>query len=206
VHSTRRRHGHRKVEGPADGHGSVADAYRSNSARAVMRGRGSARWLRVQTNRYHWRMAHEVSGIWMAAWRSFLVAHARVTDVLAAELEAERDLPLTWYDVLVQLSEAQENRLRMQELANAVLLSKSGLTRLVDRMVAAGLVTREPCVDDRRGTYVCLAPAGRARLDDASPVHLRGIAEHFTDHLSRDEANTLHSLLDRVVEGLGSRQ
>src|SRR5512134_3413797 len=103
-------------------------------------------------------MTAEISPERMAAWRTFLVAHARVTDVLASELEAEGGLPLTWYDVLVQLSEAPDNRLRMQELARAVLLSKSGLTRLVDRMTSGGLVTREPCLDDRRGTFVCLSP------------------------------------------------
>lgn len=142
----------------------------------------------------------------MAAWRSFLVAHARVTDVLASELEAERDLPLTWYDVLVQLSEAPENRLRMQDLARAVLLSKSGLTRLVDRMATASLVTREPCLDDRRGTFVCLSPGGRQRLDGASPVHLRGIAQHFTNHLTPEEAETLRGMLERVVKATGNRQ
>ena len=136
----------------------------------------------------------------MRAWRAFLVAHARVTDTLATELEAETKLPLTWYDVLVQLSEADENKLRMQDLARAVLLSKSGLTRLVDRMASDGLVTREPCLDDRRGTFVCLSPAGRKRLDGASPTHLRGIAEHFTSYLTEAEAKTLHALLDRIVQ------
>lgn len=145
-------------------------------------------------------MAGDLSAARMSAWRSFLIAHARVTDALAVELEAERDLPLTWYDVLVQLSEAPENKLRMQDLARAVLLSKSGLTRLVDRMAHAGLVTREPCLDDRRGTFVCLSPAGRERLDDASPIHLRGIAQHFTDHLSEADARMLHALLGRIVQ------
>jgi DNA-binding MarR family transcriptional regulator len=141
----------------------------------------------------------EISQARMRAWRAFLVAHARVTDTLAAELEAETGLPLTWYDVLVQLSEAEDNRLRMQDLARAVLLSKSGLTRLVDRMAADGLVTREPCLDDRRGTFVCLSPAGRRRLDGASPIHLRGISQHFTSHLTEAEAKELFTLLDRIV-------
>ncbi len=145
-------------------------------------------------------MDQHISPERMGAWRAFLVAHARVTNVLAAELEAERDLPLAWYDVLVQLSETPEQQLRMQDLARAVLLSKSGLTRLVDRMVVAGLVTREPCLDDRRGTFVSMAHAGRARLDGASPVHLRGIAEHFTGHLSAADAQTLHAILERVIE------
>jgi DNA-binding MarR family transcriptional regulator len=138
----------------------------------------------------------------MRAWRSFLEAHARVIDVLTAELESERDLPLTWYDVLVQLSEAPDNKLRMQDLARAVLLSKSGLTRLVDRMTSDGLVTREPCLDDRRGTFVCLSPAGRARLDGASPIHLRGVEEYFTRHLTEEEAREMATLLGRVLNQL----
>ena len=145
-------------------------------------------------------MGTQISATRMAAWRSFLVAHARVTDELASELDRETKLPLAWYDVLVQLSEASEHKLRMQDLARAVLLSKSGLTRLVDRMVSAGLVTREPCLDDRRGTFVCMATEGRARLDGASPVHLRGIAEHFTSHLSSEDASALHRILSQVIQ------
>ncbi len=144
-------------------------------------------------------MATEIRPAWMGAWRTFLEAHARVTDALAAELEDETGLPLSWYDVLVQLTEAPEHRLRMQDLARAVLLSKSGLTRLVDRMVAAGLVAREPCLDDRRGTFVCLLPEGTARLDGASPVHMRGVSQHFTSHLSEEDARELQSLLARVL-------
>jgi DNA-binding MarR family transcriptional regulator len=144
-------------------------------------------------------MATDIAPAWMGAWRTFLEAHARVTDTLSAELEDETGLPLSWYDVLVQLTEAPGQRLRMQDLARAVLLSKSGLTRLVDRMVSAGLVAREPCLDDRRGTFVCLLPAGTARLDGASPVHMRGIAQYFTSHLSEEEARRLQELLGRVA-------
>jgi DNA-binding MarR family transcriptional regulator len=145
-------------------------------------------------------MATDIPAAWMGAWRTFLEAHARVTDALAAELEDETGLPLSWYDVLVQLTEAPDQKLRMQELARAVLLSKSGLTRLVDRMVAEGLVAREPCLDDRRGTFVCLLPAGTARLDGASPVHMRGISQHFTSHLTEADARQLRDLLARVLE------
>ena len=146
------------------------------------------------------RMASEISAARMAAWRSFLTAHARVTEVLAMELDEGVALPLAWYDVLVQLSEAPEHKLRMQDLARAVLLSKSGLTRLVDRMAVERLVTREPCLDDRRGTFVCMTASGRARLDGASPVHLRGIAQHFTDHISAEDAAALHRILSGVVQ------
>lgn len=141
----------------------------------------------------------------MKAWRSFLEAHARVTDILEEELEAEKDLPLTWYDVLVQLEEAQGHRLRMTDLAGAVLLSKSGLTRLIDRMCTAGLVGREPDPLDRRGTYVLLTPDGWQRLQDAAPVHMRGIEEHFARYLSDDEAEAIYNAFTRVLDGSHSR-
>lgn len=135
----------------------------------------------------------------LRAWRAFLEAHARVIEVLAKELRDETDLPLSWYDVLVQLSEAPDDQLRMQELAEAVLLSKSGLTRLIDRMERAGLVARVACSDDRRGTYAQLTTAGRERLRDAAPVHLRGVREHFGDRFDDTEAATLERLLGRVA-------
>lgn len=138
----------------------------------------------------------------MAAWHTFLQAHASVLERLEAELQYERALPLSWYDVLVQLSEAPANRLRMTELAGAVLLSKSGLTRLIDRMNAAALVARSPDPGDRRGTFVQLTPAGLERLRDAAPVHLRGVQEHFGAYLSEADARCLATALGKVVEGL----
>lgn len=137
----------------------------------------------------------------LAAWRAFLEAHARVIEVLSRELREETDLPLSWYDVLVHLSEAPDGQLRMQELADAVLLSKSGLTRLIDRMQRDGLVTRSACPDDRRGTYAQLTTAGRNRLRDAAPTHLRGVRDHFADLFDDDEAFQLQRLLQRVAEG-----
>ncbi|MGE5597425.1 MAG: MarR family winged helix-turn-helix transcriptional regulator [Hyphomicrobiales bacterium] len=139
----------------------------------------------------------------LQAWRAFLTAHARVTEVLERELTSERGLPLAWYDVLVQLSEAPEHRLRMHGLARAVLLSRAGLTRLVDRMVGAGLVARVPCENDRRGTYVTLTPAGMEALRAAAPVHLRGIEEHFARHLPPDQAAVLSDVFARVLGSLG---
>lgn len=137
----------------------------------------------------------------LEAWRAFLEAHARVTEVLARELREEEDLPLTWYDVMVHLSEAPEHRLRMQDLADAVLLSKSGLTRLVDRMQKAGLVCREACPSDRRGTFALLTDRGLAALRAAAPTHVRGVQEHFSAHLSDDEAATLAQVLRRMAAG-----
>ena len=143
-------------------------------------------------------MAETPSAAGMRAWRTFLEAHARVTARLGDELERETGLPLTWYDVLVHLIEAPAGRLRMSELAEAVLLSKSGLTRLVDRMCGAGLVSRCPDPGDRRGTFVELCEAGRNRLRAASPVHLRGIQEHFARYYTERDANTLGTLLARL--------
>ena len=135
----------------------------------------------------------------LTAWRLLLEAHAAVVDRLGRELEAECGLPLTWYDVLLQLSSAPGGRLRMRDLARAVLLSRSGLTRLVDRMETAGMVDREAHPSDGRGANAVLTPAGRAALRRAAPVHLRGIDAHFARHLSDADAAALGDVHSRVV-------
>lgn len=138
----------------------------------------------------------------VAAWRSFLHAHLVLTDVLERELLAETGLPLTWYDVLVNLH-AAGGRLRMQELATRVVLSKSGLTRLVDRMVTAGLVCREPAEGDRRGLLAVMTAEGDRALHEAAPVHLRGIADHFGRHVSGEEAAVVLAVFERLRTALG---
>ena len=135
----------------------------------------------------------------LSAWRRLLEAHATVTELLEHELVTERGLPLSRYDVLLNLAEAPGGRLRMQELSASVLLSKSGLSRLVDRMVEAGLVRRERCQDDRRGWFAVLTDQGRSALRRAAPVHLRGIQEHFAQHLEPEEVQVLTTALARVV-------
>ncbi len=136
----------------------------------------------------------------LAAWRTFLRAHATVLRRLEAELVAEHDLPLASYDVLVQLSEAPDRRLRMTELADRVLLSRSGLTRLADRLARDGLLQREACPSDARGTLAVLTDAGLQRLRAAWPTHLRGVAEHVTGRLSPDEVVRLAELLGKLVD------
>ncbi len=131
-------------------------------------------------------------------WRSFLRAHATTVRELERELAAEAGMPLAWYDVLLQLVEAPDRRLRMAELADRVLLSRSGLTRLVDRLQAEGLVRREPSKDDARGTYTVLTDAGFHRLRRAAPVHLDGVARHWLSHFSDDELHELGALLNRI--------
>ena len=135
----------------------------------------------------------------LGAWRAFLRAHARLVRDLERELQAEQGMALTDYDVLVQLSAADERRLRMSELADQLLLSRSGVTRLVDRLVAEGLVERVTCESDRRGQWASLTDSGYERLRRASPTHLRGVAEHFLDRLPPDDLAALERMLDRVV-------
>ena len=129
-------------------------------------------------------MAVKLKPAELRAWRAFLDAQASLLRRLEADLIRDEDITLAEYDVLVQLSFTPGGRLRMTELSDRVRLSPSGLTRLVDRLVRSGLVKRGRCASDRRGTFAILTPAGKVRLRKASPVHLRGIREHFSRHLS----------------------
>jgi DNA-binding MarR family transcriptional regulator len=135
----------------------------------------------------------------VGVWRGFLRAHAMVMRELEREMVAETGLPLAWYDVLLQLAEAPDRRLRMAELADRVLLSRSGLTRLIDRLQAEGFVRREPSPDDARGTYTVLTTAGFQRLRAAAPVHLAGIRDHWLAHFSDEELRVLGGWLGRLA-------
>jgi DNA-binding MarR family transcriptional regulator len=134
----------------------------------------------------------------LAAWSAFLRAHARVVRELEHELQAEQRLALTDYDVLVQLANAPDRRLRMSDLADRLLLSRSGATRLVDRLVAQRLLERVMCDIDRRGQWASLTDAGYERLRQASPTHLRGVAEHFLDRLTAEELAALERVFTRL--------
>src|SRR5687768_1409093 len=136
----------------------------------------------------------------LTAWRTFLRAHSRVTRQLEADLVVEHGLPLASYDVLVQLVEAPDHRLRMTELAERVLLSRSGLTRLADRMEREGLVRREACASDARGLYAVLTDEGLARLRTASRTHLRGIDEYVIGRLTPRELSQLGELLGKLLD------
>jgi DNA-binding MarR family transcriptional regulator len=135
----------------------------------------------------------------LRVWRSFLRAHAQLTRQLEADLLAEHDLPLASYDVLVQLVEAPDHRLRMTELADRVLLSRSGLTRLIDRMAREGLVRREACESDARGLFAVLTDAGYARLRAASATHLRGVQEYAMGRLTESQLEALSEVMGRLL-------
>ena len=130
----------------------------------------------------------------LTAWRAFLRAHATITRALESELLSEQSLSLASYDVLVQLAEAPGRRLRMTELAEAVLLSRSGVTRLVDRLEKSGLVSRCPVANDGRGVAAELTDDGLRRLRVASRTHLSGVVRHFAARLPEDDLHALERI------------
>lgn len=136
----------------------------------------------------------------LEAWATFLRAHARITRALERELHDEQQMALADYDVLVQLAAAEPHQLRMGELADRLLLSRSGITRLIDRLERAGFVERATCDTDRRGSWAVLTDAGYGRLREATPVHLRGVAEHFIDRIPKAELAELRETLARVLD------
>lgn len=140
----------------------------------------------------------------LGAWRGLLRVHAGMTKALDAELLREHGLPLSSYEVLLFLADAPGGRLRMSELADGVLLSRSGLTRLVDRMERDGLLRRERCEDDARGYHAAITGKGRALFDRARRTHLDGVRERFLSHLSREELRTLGALWEKVAPGSAS--
>jgi len=133
----------------------------------------------------------------MAAWRSLLRAHATLMRQLEMDLEKETGLALADFDVLAQLALAG-GELRMTELAARVLISRSGMTRRVARLVDEGLVRRGTAGTDGRGVVVALTDAGVARLTDTAPVHVRGVSELFVAQLDDQELAALKSALDKV--------
>lgn len=136
----------------------------------------------------------------LEVWRLFLRIQRRLSRRLEEDLQSKHELPLAWYDVLVRLVEADDHRLRMAELADQVMLSPSGLTRLVDRLVKEGLVQREHAEQDGRGFYAVLTEAGYERLRDASGTHLRGIKDYVISSYTPEELATVAALLSRLDE------
>lgn len=139
----------------------------------------------------------------MAAWRALICTHARLFARLDSELVAAHGLTLAAYDVLAQLSEAPDSTRRMAELAQASLVSRSGLTRRVDGLAKAGLVARRTCPTDGRGSMAALTDEGRRRLAEAAPTHLAGVRRHLVDRLSPPELEVLAKALGRVASELG---
>jgi DNA-binding MarR family transcriptional regulator len=140
----------------------------------------------------------------LAAWRGMLRVHTALVKALDAELAAAHDLPLSSYEVLITLEAAPGRKRRMAELADSVLLSRSGMTRLVDRLAKEELLERDLCTDDGRGCYAVLTEKGAELLATARPTHLDGVRERFLRHFSQDELVVLASMWERVLPGAAS--
>ena len=142
--------------------------------------------------------APRLSDLELRAWQALLHAHHDVVEALDDELRAQHDLTMAEYDVLLRLARVPDRALKMSVLAERVMRSPSGLTRLVDRLVRAGLVERHPDPDDRRATRATLTPAGARLLARAARSHLRGIHEHFTGKLTRAQLGDVAEALETI--------
>jgi DNA-binding MarR family transcriptional regulator len=135
----------------------------------------------------------------LAAWRGLLRVHARLTQALDAQMRAEHGLPVSSYEVLMFLADAPDHRLRMSDIAQRVLLSRSGLTRLVDRLVQLGYVTRCAVDTDGRGSYAELTEAGLQKLREARRTHREGVRAHFLNRLSATDQIALGDIWSRLL-------
>jgi DNA-binding MarR family transcriptional regulator len=135
----------------------------------------------------------------LRAWRGLMRAHGCLAKRLDAELEQAHKLPMTSYEVLHHVQEARDGRMRMCELAEQAQLSRSGLTRLVDRLEREGLLERCSCNHDARGSYACLTEAGRERLEEARVTHLAVVRVHFFSHFSEPELGALADMWERIA-------
>jgi DNA-binding MarR family transcriptional regulator len=134
----------------------------------------------------------------LEAWVAFLRSHAAITRQLSADLLAAHGLTVNDYEVLVHLDRAEGNMMRRVDLAESVVLTASGITRLLDGLERAGCVEKATCESDARVSYAKLTAVGRAKLEEASETHLAGIDEFFTSRYSDDELATLAELLGRL--------
>ena len=137
----------------------------------------------------------------LAAWRGMLRVHSALFHQLDHELETEHRLSLRAYEVLVVLESEPDHRLRMSDLSRSVLLSPSGVSRLVDRLEAEGLVHRQRCSDDGRGFFAELTDEGRRHLSEARVTHLGGVRRLFLDHFETAELDALAGFWQRVDPG-----
>jgi len=140
----------------------------------------------------------DLRGIELEAWINFLRAHAAVTRQFNAELLATHGLTINDFDVLAQLSLAPDQALKRVDLAERVLLTPSGITRLLKGLEDAGFVSNRPCAEDARVTYAVLTPKGNKKLGQARKTHVASVRVLFSERFEHDELETLASLLERL--------
>jgi DNA-binding MarR family transcriptional regulator len=139
-----------------------------------------------------------LEGAALEAWRSYLQSHASIVRLLDAELVAEQGITTRDYEVLLYLAQAPDQRLPMSALAESTMLTRSGITRLVDGLVASGLIERVSCPSDARVSYAQLTPTGHRKLREAGCSHVRSIQRLFLEHFSEAEIQQLATLLSRL--------
>src|SRR5579862_9181956 len=140
-------------------------------------------------------MSNELSKPGLEAWKGLLLAHATLVEQIDREMALTNLLPLDWYDALLALEDAPNRRLKMSDLADQVLLSKSGLTRLVDRLEAKGYIARQACKADRRVAYAVLTAEGLRAREASWPTYRAALHEHFSSHMSEEEAKVIGEVL-----------
>ena len=140
----------------------------------------------------------------LSAWLNLIQAHEAVVAGLESTLQRQKGLSLAEHEVLVRLAEAPEGRLRMLDLTNLLLLSKSGVTRLIDRMQRAGLAKRQSCSTDRRVVYAAVTRRGRKVLAEATPFFQAALSDHFSRHLSAADVRSLRTILRKLLMGNGA--
>src|SRR5918912_3653484 len=145
--------------------------------------------------------AGRLTSVELGAWRGLLRVHAALVKSLDAELSAAHELPLSSYEVLITLESAPGRKLRMSELADSVLLSRSGMTRLVDRLEREGLLERDHCTADGRGCFAVITAKGLGAVAAARRTHLDGVRERFLSQFAEDELRVLASFWERVLPG-----
>jgi DNA-binding MarR family transcriptional regulator len=147
------------------------------------------------------RRADQLDERELRAWRGMLRVHATLTKALDADLEAAHGLPLSSYEVLMHLFDAEGQRMRMSDLAASVILSRSGLTRLADRLERDGLIERQSCASDARGSFASLTEEGRRKLSAARETHLAGVRALFVDHFTPAELEVMGGAWERLLPG-----
>jgi DNA-binding MarR family transcriptional regulator len=141
--------------------------------------------------------SHDDGGL--GAWRAMLLAYNAAMRAIDDDLEASGSIPLTWYDVLLELNAATDGRLRMQELSDRVVLSRTRVSRLVDEMVTDNLVVKIRDDADRRVVWAQITDVGRKSFRQTAPRYLRGIEQHFSSHLTSTERRVLATALGKVT-------
>jgi DNA-binding MarR family transcriptional regulator len=154
---------------------------------------------------YPWAMAAEDHERWMGAWLALLRTHARLWDQLEAQMRREHGLTIARYDVLAHLDSAG-GRLRLSDLASSIVLSPSGLSKLLDRMEASELIRREPDPSDARSTFAAITRKGRALVKKARPSHHELLQQRFGDALDDDDVADLTRIMGRISESISATE